>query len=137
MARTLAERLARVSDRSTLRLTHRGRKSGKAYVVTIWFVVDEETVYLGTMNRERQWVRNVLQTPRVRLDMGGEHFDGDVTPITAHKKMVAAYDLFARKYWVMWALDWMAALVRRNPRTTKDYDFGSAAFFRVELKSRT
>lgn len=59
MKAPLKERLATAADHSTLRLTHYGRKSGKAYVVTIWFVVDGGTVYLATMNRQRQWVRNI------------------------------------------------------------------------------
>lgn len=133
MVVSLAERLATVADRSTLRLTHYGRTSGKAYVVTIWFVVDDQTVYLATMNRQRQWVRNVEKKGRVRLDVGGEHFDGEVSAVTAHKQMLAAYDLFANKYWAMWALDWVATLTGRSPRNAKKFDAGRGGFFRVEL----
>jgi deazaflavin-dependent oxidoreductase (nitroreductase family) len=60
-----AEQLAQVAGRSTLRLTHCGRKTGKAYEVTIWFVVEDEGLYLATMNARRQWVRNIAKTPRV------------------------------------------------------------------------
>lgn len=136
MKHALSERLAAVADRSTLRLTHHGRSSGKAYVVTIWFVVDGDTVYLATMNRGRQWVRNILKKPRVRLDIGGEHFDGDVTQLTGSKQMVTAYDLLARKYWAMWLLDWIATLTWRNPRNAKKFDPGRGAFFAVSLRSR-
>jgi len=30
-----------------------------SYQVTIWFMVEGETVYLATANRKRQWRRNV------------------------------------------------------------------------------
>lgn len=70
------ERLDSVAARQTVRLTH-GRKSGKPYEVTIWFVVDGDRVYLGTANVHRQWVRNVQKTPTVRLRIGGETFEGE------------------------------------------------------------
>src|SRR5262245_51456148 len=43
MPTPLAARLERIARRWTARLTHYGRKTGKPYVVTIWFVVDGET----------------------------------------------------------------------------------------------
>jgi len=64
-----------VAGRQTLTLTHCGRKSGKAYNVTIWFVVNSDNVYLSTANVNRQWVRNAQQTPRVKLSIGSEKFD--------------------------------------------------------------
>ena len=72
-------RSKRVAGRQTTTLTHYGRKSGKPYEVTIWFVLEGDKVYLGTANVNRQWVRNVQKTPNVRLSIGGETFDG-----TAH-----------------------------------------------------
>ena len=129
-------RLAPLADHSTLLLTHYGRKSGKAYVVTIWFVVDDGVVYLATMNRDRQWVRNIAKQRRVRLGVGGEHFDGEAHSVSGSKQMVAIYDLFARKYWAMWILDWIATLTLRNPRNAKKFDAGRGGFFRVELTGR-
>lgn len=134
MKASLANRLAAVADRSTLRLTHYGRKSNKAYVVTIWFAVDGDTVYLATMNRRRQWVRNVLKKAQVRLDIGGEHFDGAVKAVNANKEMRAVYELFAAKYWAMWILDWVATLTWQNPRSAKKFDAGRGGFFRVDLE---
>jgi len=59
MGSDVITRLRRVAAKHTLLLTHYGRKSGKPYDVTIWFVVDGEKVYIGTANVSRQWVRNV------------------------------------------------------------------------------
>jgi deazaflavin-dependent oxidoreductase (nitroreductase family) len=69
-------RLKAVAGRQTLTLTHYGRKSGKPYDVTIWFTVEGDKVYIGTANVKRQWVRNVQKTPRIRLGVGGERFEG-------------------------------------------------------------
>ena len=133
MAPSLSARLARVADRSTLRLTHSGRKTGTSYEVTIWFAVDGETMYLPTMNRERQWVRNVTKTPRVRLQIGSQRFDGTVTSVTEPKELRRVYDLLTRKYWVMWLIDWVTSLIGRNPRRGK-IDLGRGGFFRVTIE---
>ena len=64
-------RLKRMAAKHTLTLTHYGRKSGKPYEVTIWFVLDGERFYIGTANVNRQWVRNVQKTPQIRLFIDG------------------------------------------------------------------
>ena len=64
-----AARLAAVKDRGTLRITTRGRKTGKPHTVPIWFVVEDTTVWLGTLDPRRDWVRNLQKTPDVVLDL--------------------------------------------------------------------
>ena len=71
------ERLRRVAGKQTTRLTHYGRKTGKPYEVTIWFVLDQDKLYIGTANVNRQWVRKVQKTPQLKLSIGGEVFDGN------------------------------------------------------------
>ena len=113
-------------------LTHHGRRSGKAYGVTIWFVVDREAVYLTTMNRSRQWVRNMGETPRVELQIGRERFEGTVTPVTEDAEKQREYDLLARKYWAMRIMDAVLRVTGRDPRAS--IDLGSGGFFRVQLR---
>jgi len=81
-------------------LTHCGRKSGKPYEVTIWFVLDDEKFYIGTANVKRQWVRNVQKTPQIKLSIGGEKFEGTARFLadrTEHERAMAA---IRRKYWI-------------------------------------
>ena len=132
MPASITDRLASAANRSTLRLTHRGRKSGKAYEVTIWFVVDGDAMYLTTMNRGRQWVRNVVHTPLVALQIGPEGFTGAVEPVTGEHEQRRVYDLLVGKYWVMWLIDWGLAIVGRNPRHGT-MDPGRGGFFRVRV----
>jgi len=96
------ERLNRVATRQTVRLTHYGRKSGRAYEVTIWFAVDGDRVYLGTANVNRQWVRNVQKTPKVRLSIGDETFAGEARFLTDHAEHERAKLAMRRKYWMYW-----------------------------------
>jgi len=60
-------RLKRVAGKQTTTLTHYGRKTGKPHEVTIWFVLDDDKLYIGTANVNRQWVRNVQKTPKIKL----------------------------------------------------------------------
>ena len=76
MADDLATQLKQVAGNQTLQLVHQGRKSGKSYEVTIWFMVEGETIYLATANSSRQWARNVLARPGVTLRIGGQSFTG-------------------------------------------------------------
>jgi deazaflavin-dependent oxidoreductase (nitroreductase family) len=93
-------RLKRVAGKQTLTLTHCGRKTGKFHDVTIWFVVDGDRVYVGTANVNRQWVRNVQKTPRVKLSIGGEKFDGTVRFLTDRAEHEGAMAAIRRKYWM-------------------------------------
>jgi deazaflavin-dependent oxidoreductase (nitroreductase family) len=100
MESTVAERLQRVAGKHTLRLTHYGRKSGKPYEVIIWFIADGDKVYLSTANVNRQWVRNVKKTPRVRLSIGGEIFNGEARFLADPKEHDHVMAMVRRKYWM-------------------------------------
>jgi deazaflavin-dependent oxidoreductase (nitroreductase family) len=100
MESNVAVRLKRVAARQTVTLTHYGRKSGKPYDVTIWFVVDGDKIYLGTANVNRQWVRNVQKTPQVRLSIGGETFEGTARFLTDRAEHERAMASIRRKYWM-------------------------------------
>jgi deazaflavin-dependent oxidoreductase (nitroreductase family) len=105
--RTPRERLARVARQSTCRLTHYGRKSGRPHPVTLWFLVEEEAVYLVTADRRRHWVRNVLARPSVELRMGGETFLGEVEPLTHPAEVAHVIELLKRKYWLARLYLWL------------------------------
>jgi len=93
-------RLKRVARRQTVVLTHYGRKTGKPYQVTIWFVVDGDRLYIGTANVNRQWVRNVQKTPQVQLSIGGEKFQATARFLTARAEHERAMAAVRRKYWM-------------------------------------
>ncbi len=97
-----SEKLQPLARRSTLKLTHYGRKSGKPYQVTIWFVVKGEHIYLGTANARRQWVQNVRKTARVKLTIGDQTFEGEgrfLSDRAEHQKVMA---MVRGKYWHFW-----------------------------------
>jgi len=93
-------RLKRVEGKQTTTLTHYGRKTGKPHEVTIWFVLDGDRLYIGTANVNRQWVRNVQKTPKIRLSIGGETFDGNARFLTNRAEHERAMATIRRKYWI-------------------------------------
>jgi deazaflavin-dependent oxidoreductase (nitroreductase family) len=98
METTISDSLQRVAGRSTLQVTHVGRKSGKAYQVTIWFVVQGEKILLPTSNIDRNWVRNVRKTPHVELSIGAEKFTGDARFLNSAADRERVRAMVQRKY---------------------------------------
>jgi deazaflavin-dependent oxidoreductase (nitroreductase family) len=96
----VATRLSRVAGERTLTLTHYGRKSGKPYNVKIWFAVEGDKVYIGTIDVSHQWIRNVKNNPRVRLSIAAEIFDGEARFLDSNVEHEHAMALLRRKYWL-------------------------------------
>lgn len=99
MALKSLERLRKVGDRQTLSLTHYGRKSGRPYEVTIWYLVDKDGLYLVSANAARNWVRNVKVRPAVGLRVGNEVFNGNLRAITDKQERDKVNALTMSKYW--------------------------------------
>jgi deazaflavin-dependent oxidoreductase (nitroreductase family) len=100
MESTKLARIRRLSGKQTLVLTHYGRKTGKPREVTIWFVLDGDKLYIGTANVNRHWVKNVEKTPKVRLSINGETFDGNARFLIARDEHERAMAAIRRKYWM-------------------------------------
>jgi deazaflavin-dependent oxidoreductase (nitroreductase family) len=81
-------------------LTHYGRKTGKPHEVTIWFVLDGDRLHIGTANINRQWVRNVQKTSKIRLSIGTENFEGNARFLTDRAEHERAMAAIRRKYWI-------------------------------------
>ena len=93
-------RLQRVAGKHTTKLTHYGRKTGKPYEVTSWFVLDGEKLFIGTANVYRQWFRNVQKTPEIKLSIGGERFTGAARFLSDRAEHELAMSAIRRKYWM-------------------------------------
>lgn len=94
-------RLRRVAGKQTTRLTHYGRKTGKPYEVTIWFVLDGDRFYIGTANVKRQWVQNVQKASQIKLSIGSsETFNGTARFLADRADHERAMAAIRRKYWM-------------------------------------
>jgi deazaflavin-dependent oxidoreductase (nitroreductase family) len=108
MTPSLAERLRDVAGASTRVLTHRGRKSGKPYDVTIWFVVDGETILLPSANVNTNWPRNLRSNPAVTIKIASQTFHGIANEITDGAERGRAIAMAMRKYWYAAPFLWLA-----------------------------
>jgi deazaflavin-dependent oxidoreductase (nitroreductase family) len=96
---TLAQ-LKKVAGRQTTILTHYGRKTGNLHETTIWFALDGDKLHIGTANVNRQWVRNVQKTPKVKLTIGGQTFRGTARFLADRAEHERAMAAIRRKYWM-------------------------------------
>src|SRR5579862_7407003 len=103
---SLKQRLVPLKDHSTLQLTTIGRKTGKRHTVTVWFLVDGETVYLGTLKMKRDWPRNLMKNDEVELNVGGQVFKGHAMQVTHARRLAHVKTLLATKYWAAWLGSW-------------------------------
>jgi deazaflavin-dependent oxidoreductase (nitroreductase family) len=104
---TLEQRLASLKDRSTLRATTIGRKTGKPHTVTTWFLVEHDSVYLVTLRLNRDWPRNLIKNGQIELRIDGEVFKGRAKQITNAKGLEHVKALLNRKYWAAWLGSWL------------------------------
>jgi deazaflavin-dependent oxidoreductase (nitroreductase family) len=106
----IASRLASVASYQTMRLTHQGRKSGKQYEVTIWFVVDGDAICVNG-NADTQWPRNMRANPQVTMRIGQEKFRGKAKLVVEPSEREHIFGMIARKYWYafpfIWTLRWL------------------------------
>jgi hypothetical protein len=96
-----------VKHRSTLQLTTLGRRTGKRHTVTIWFLVEDKTVYLVTLRLRRDWPRNVMKNGSVELDVAGMVFTGRAKQVVDGKRLAYVKGLLSRKYWAAWLGSWL------------------------------
>lgn len=60
----------KIPAQSTLKLTHYGRKSGKPFHVTIWFTDIGGELWIGSLDENRNWVRNLRHAGKAVVDFG-------------------------------------------------------------------
>lgn len=100
--------VARVATERELRLVAAGRRSGLPRAVTIWFVLLEDgTIGLGTLNEDRDWVRNARHAGRVELQIAGVRLSGRFADVTDPQRHRAIRSAMARKYLPFRIASWL------------------------------
>ena len=69
--------LARWAEEPYAYLTTIGRRSGQPHRIEIWFAVHHDRILMMAGGRDHSdWVRNLMQNPRVSVELGDEMHDG-------------------------------------------------------------
>ena len=92
----LTARLARSRE---INISVIGRKSGRTISNPVWFVLDEDNLYLlPIQGSDTQWYKNVLKNPSIQIEAGGAKFESKATPVTDAKRVSSVADKFRAKY---------------------------------------
>ncbi|HTM90498.1 MAG TPA: nitroreductase/quinone reductase family protein [Terriglobales bacterium] len=82
-----------------LEITVTGRKSGKNISFPVWFVRQQDRLYLlPVRGSDTQWYRNVLQTPVITIAAGGTTAGVKAQPITDPRRIGDIANQFRKKY---------------------------------------
>jgi deazaflavin-dependent oxidoreductase (nitroreductase family) len=93
---SLSARLARSQE---ITISVIGRKSGRTISTPIWFVLDEDKVYLlPVKGSDTQWYKNVLKSPAMKIKAGGAEADFKAIPVTEGKQVASVVEKFREKY---------------------------------------
>ncbi len=93
---TLKDRLSRYRE---INLSVTGRKSGRTISRPVWFVLEDDRVYLlPVRGSDTQWYKNVLKDPTIGIDARGTQAEFKVVPITDKKEVSPVVEKFRAKY---------------------------------------
>jgi hypothetical protein len=84
---------------SEIELTVRGRKSGQDISRPVWFVHENNTLYLlPVQGSETNWYKNVLKDPIIKISIDRQGISRKAKPITDSNKVKDIVDKFRSKY---------------------------------------
>jgi len=93
---TLKERLSRSRE---IHISVTGRKSGRTISIPVWFVLDDDKLYLlPVQGSDTQWYKNVRKNPSIRIKSGGTESELKAIPITDAKQVSSVAEKFRAKY---------------------------------------
>jgi len=92
----LRDRLSRSRE---ITITVTGRESGRAISIPVWFVLDDEKLYLlPVQGSDTQWYKNVLKNPSIRINAGGAEDEFKAVPITDAAQVSSVVEKVRDKY---------------------------------------
>ncbi len=92
----LKDRLSRYRE---LNITVTGRKSGRTISIPVWFVFEDDKLYLlPVQGSDTQWYKNVLKNPSIRIDVRGAEAKLKAVPITDAAQVKSVVEKFRAKY---------------------------------------
>jgi len=92
----LKDRLSRYRE---IKISVTGRKSGRTISIPIWFVSDDDRLYLlPVQGSDTQWYKNVLNNPLIRIAAQDAKADFRAVPITDATQVSSVVEKFHGKY---------------------------------------
>jgi deazaflavin-dependent oxidoreductase (nitroreductase family) len=92
----LKEHLSRYRE---IKIMVTGRNSGRAISVPVWFVLDDEDLYLlPVQGSDTQWYKNVRKNPSIRINARGVEAEFNAAPVTDPAQVSSVVENFRHKY---------------------------------------
>ena len=92
----LGDRLSRSRE---INISVVGRKSGRTISNPVWFVLDQDKLYLlPVQGSATQWYKNVLKNPSIRIGAGSVEAEFKVDPVTDAARVASVVEKFREKY---------------------------------------
>ena len=94
----LKDRLSRYRE---IDLGVTGRKSGRTISQPVWFVLQDDKVYLlPVRGSDTQWYKNLLKNRSIRIDARGAAAEFQAVPVTDQTQVSSVVERFRTKYGV-------------------------------------
>jgi deazaflavin-dependent oxidoreductase (nitroreductase family) len=89
----------RLSRSREINITVTGRKSGRSISIPVWFVLDDDTLYLlPVQGSDTQWYKNVLKNPSIGIEAGGAEAEVRAVPVKDATQVKSVVEKFRDKY---------------------------------------
>ena len=90
---------ARLSRSREIHISVIGRKSGHTISIPVWFVLDDDKLYLlPVQGSDTQWYKNVIKNPSIHIKAAGAEAEFKALPITDAKQVSSVVEKFRSKY---------------------------------------
>ncbi|MFC3504528.1 nitroreductase/quinone reductase family protein [Micromonospora krabiensis] len=91
--------MAAFDGQQEIELTVTGRRSGRQISRPVWFVQEEQSMFLVPVTgSDSHWYKNVRQTPMVQVAANGTSVSAPATPITEPDQVDHVVAMFRDKY---------------------------------------
>jgi deazaflavin-dependent oxidoreductase (nitroreductase family) len=88
-----------LSQSSEINISVTGRKSGRTISVPIWFVFQDDQLYLlPVQGSDTQWYKNLLKNPMIRIALRGAEAEFRAVPISDAARVSSVVEKFRGKY---------------------------------------
>jgi len=88
-----------LSRNREIKISVTGRKSGHSISIPVWFVLEDEKLYLlPVQGSDTQWYKNVVNNPMIRIDARGTEAELQAVPITDVTRVSSVVEKFRNKY---------------------------------------
>jgi deazaflavin-dependent oxidoreductase (nitroreductase family) len=82
-----------------INITVTGRKSGRAISIPVWFVFEDDKLYLlPVQGSDTEWYKNVLNNPMIRIGARGAEAEVKVVLVTDATEVSSVVEKFRAKY---------------------------------------